>query len=147
MGRRPILDKMTHERILIVVSDLILAWDLAESLELQGYEVCTARTEAEGVRHAASFHPHLAIVDTGEPGFASSDGVAALQMAVQGPVILLTSSFLGPVMPSIPAAALAVVQKPFLESELLAKVAEALDVGRLLVNLSEVRTHAVEAFV
>jgi hypothetical protein len=62
--------------------------------------------------------------------------VAALQMAVRGPVILLTSSYLGPVMPSIPAAALAVVQKPFRESELLATVAEALDVGRLLVNLT-----------
>lgn len=138
---------MTNERILIVESDLILAWDLEELLGRQGYEVCTVRTEAEGMRYAASFHPHLAIVDTGGPGSTSSDGVAALQMTVQGPVILLASSFLGPVMPSFPAAALAVVQKPFLESELLAKVAEALDVGRLLVNLSEVRTHAVEAFV
>jgi two-component system KDP operon response regulator KdpE len=138
---------MTHERILIVDSDLILAWDLAESLELQGYEVCTVRTEVEGVRYAASFHPHLVIVDTGGPGSTSSDGVAALQMAVQGPVILLACSYWRSAMPSIPAVALAVVQKPFLESELLTKVAEALDVGRLLVNLSEVRTHAVEAFV
>lgn len=138
---------MKDGRILIVESDLILAWDLEELLGGAGYETWTARTVAEGLRSAACFQPHLAIADAGSPGSSGSVDVAALQMGVQGPVILLTCSHWVPVTQSIPGAPLKIVRKPFLMSELLSKVENALDVRRSLPILSEGQSHEVEALV
>ena len=138
---------MTDGRILIVENDLVLAWDLEELLGEEGYKTWTARTVAEGVRSAAGFQPHIAIVAAGSPGSSNSAEVAALQMALQGPVILLTCSHWEPVTQSISGPPLEIVRKPFLMSELLSKVEHALDVRRSLLILSEVQSHKVEALV
>lgn len=133
---------MANERILIVQSDLILAWDIAESLELQGYEVCTVRTGAEGARRAAWFDPHLAIVDADVP-----DGSDPSQVMAKGPVLFVTSASQWNPAHSGPSSAVGVIRKPFLEAELLAKVADAMAAGRMNSRLSEVRRLEVETLV
>lgn len=138
---------MANGRILLVESDLILAWDVAESLDLLGYEVCTARTEAEGVRSAASFHPQMAIVDTDALHFSEAADGVIFQVIAQGPVIFATPSLHWNPAHLVLSSSVDVIRKPFPEAERLAKVADAMDARRMEFRPSEVRRLEVEAFV
>ncbi|MEZ5361856.1 MAG: hypothetical protein R2748_05790 [Bryobacterales bacterium] len=44
---------MANGRILIVERDAILAWDLSESLQLAGYEVCCVNERRHGAAGGA----------------------------------------------------------------------------------------------
>ena len=109
---------MADRRILLVENDLILAWDLTEALESEGYAVRAVRTVAAAVPAADSWQPHLAIVDE-NAGSCTLTEAAALRAAVQGAVIRLGATQR---LQRDEWAFAEVIGKPFLESELLAKL-------------------------
>lgn len=70
------------------------AESMAELLRLRGHDVRTVHSGAEGLAHAATFRPHLVLLDLGMPGMdgyevarrlrAMEDGAAFTLVAVSG---------------------------------------------------------------
>ncbi len=132
---------MEHGRILLVENDLILAWDLTEALEGAGYEVCAVRSGAEGARAAHVWHPDLAIVDENVTAPDGDDGGVGLYVPAVIRLTVLSALHEGQ------RASGEIVNKPFLQPALLAKVAQMLNRSRPEPIPCGMPAAAVEAFV
>jgi DNA-binding NtrC family response regulator len=123
---------MTNGRILIVEKDAIVAWDLTESLELGGYEVCCVSNGAAALRQARKFRPELAIVDLDVTGALDPAGLAHLLYEEHGSCVVYLTAFPYQERPPWLAAAwpLAFAEKPIDTSKLHAKAAEAIAMHR-----------------
>ena len=125
---------MTNGRILIVESDAIVAWDLAESLEHAGYEVWTVRTGSEGLQEARKRRPELAIVDTHLAGSLDAAATAfRLHTDFLVSVVYLTALSRTERPVQLDAAApVGFLEKPFTEAAVLAAADGALELHRAL---------------
>lgn len=116
---------MKKLRVLIVDDDLSIAELLGDLLTGMGHEICTiAVTEADAVEAATRYKPDLMIVDA---RLGSGSGVAAVEAILRaGPIAhVFISGDAGGVQALRPGAV--VVQKPFLEAELVQAIAVALE--------------------
>jgi len=111
-------------RVLVVEDDAVIAMLLADVLAGMGYDVCAIEaTEEDAVASAARCQPDLMVVDA---GLRDGSGVSAVeQILVAGfvPHVFVTGDP-STVRELRPAAV--VVQKPFLESDLVRAIQGAL---------------------
>ena len=127
-------------RILIIEDNEDLAFGLSSNLEIEGYEVLTAGTGAQGLELGASCHPDLILLDLMLP---EMDGFEVLEnlrgRGVQAPVLILTAR--GEEVDKVRGLRMGAddyVTKPFGLMELLARVEALLRRGRGLAGSDEI---------
>lgn len=123
---------MANGRILIVERDAILAWDLSESLQLAGYEVCCVNGAATALREARTFRPELAIVDLDVTEALDPAGLAHFLYEEYRAALVCLTTFSQAKRPAWLASVspLALLAKPIDLSELYAKAAQAIAIHR-----------------
>lgn len=113
----------TKLRILIVDDEAAIRNILHISLVNQGYEVAEADSGKDGLDKAATFHPHLIILDLGLPDLNGLDVLKSLRQWTSIPVIILTVTDDEPTKVALlDAGADDYLTKPFGTPELLARV-------------------------
>lgn len=117
----------TDSRILIVDDEISIRNLLRMNLLNAHYEICEASTGQEGLEKAATFHPHLIILDLGLPDLEGFEVLKKLRLWTTVPVIILTVSDDEPTkVRLLDAGADDYLTKPFGPEELLARVRVAL---------------------
>lgn len=122
---------MSRAKVLIIDDEPSLADALKTILEDHGYETALAHTGGDGLEQSASQHFDLTITDYQLPDMSGLDVLAAMRRRAACPVLIITAY----ANPELLAAAtsrgaLAVLPKPFLPSDILKLVAQALAEGR-----------------
>lgn len=82
------------KRILLIDDEVNIVESLADLLELEGYETCTASDGAKGYKMALEAKPDLILCDVmmpGMDGFAVLDAVRKNEKTVQTPFVFLTA--------------------------------------------------------
>lgn len=114
-------------RILIVDDETSIRKLLRMNLLNAQYEVCEASSGVEGLEKAASFHPHLIILDLGLPDMDGHEVLKKLRLWTTVPIIILTvSDDESTKVMLLDAGADDYLTKPFGPDELLARVRVAL---------------------
>ncbi len=110
-------------RILVIDDESAIRHILRMNLKAQGYEIEEAPTGAVGLRKAASFHPHLIILDLGLPDLNGYEVLKELRTWTTIPVIVLTvADDEASKVRLLDAGADDYLTKPFGPTELLARV-------------------------
>ena len=114
-------------RILIVDDEVSIIKLLRMNLLNAQYEVCEASTGSEALEKAASFHPHLIILDLGLPDMGGYEVLKKLRIWTTIPIIILTvADDESTKVMLLDAGADDYLTKPFGPDELLARVRVAL---------------------
>lgn len=79
-------------RILIIDDETAIRNVLRLHLSEKGYKLSEAKTAAEGLEQAASFHPHLVILDLGLPDKDGYEVLKELRQWTTVPVLVLTAN-------------------------------------------------------
>ncbi len=117
----------TDSRVLIVDDEVSIRKLLRMNLINAHYEVCEACTGLEGLEKAASFHPHLIILDLGLPDMGGYEVLRKLRLWTTVPIIILTvSDDESTKVMLLDSGADDYLTKPFGPDELLARVRVAL---------------------
>ena len=125
--------------VLIVEDDAIIGMLLAEMLQDMGYDVCAvAATEEDAVANAERFKPGLMIVD--EHLGAGSGRSAVTRIFQNGPIPCVFISG-GPVPSGMSGTT--VLQKPFLEADLICAVQRVVDMDHAPVAVQSAPPHLV----
>ena len=122
LALRPLSDRMepSPARVLVVDDNEALRENLAEALELEGFEVAVASdAEAALARLAEDPPPRLILLDFKLPGMSGGDLLARIRADARlaGVRVVMTTGSMG--IRSLTAAADAVLMKPFGVRELL----------------------------
>ncbi|MDQ3745134.1 MAG: response regulator [Acidobacteriota bacterium] len=119
---------MSRAKVLIIDDEPSVADALKTILEDNGYEAALAPTGGDGLEQSASRHFHLTITDYQLPDMSGLDVLTAMRSrAVACPVIIITAYPCPELLATATArGALGVLPKPFLPSDILALVAQAL---------------------
>jgi len=133
---------MTTAQILVVDDEQNLRILIEALLESAGYRVFLASGGEEALAHAAAAEPDLAIVDLRMPGM---DGLTLLEHLLrlhpELPVLMLTAH--GTVVQAVEAmqkGASDFLTKPFDSTDLLTRIAKALEVQRLKQEVTRLQT-------
>ena len=117
----------TDSRILIVDDEISIRNLLRMNLLSAKYEISEAVSGAEGLEKAASFHPHLIILDLGLSDMNGLEVLRKLRLWTTVPVIILTvSDDVATKVTLLDSGADDYLTKPFGPEELLARVRVAL---------------------
>lgn len=81
---------MEEMRILIVDDEAAIRNMLCLNLESHGFKVDTANSGLAGLEKAASFHPHLIILDLGLPDIGGLEVLKRLRQWTSIPILILT---------------------------------------------------------
>jgi DNA-binding response OmpR family regulator len=114
-------------RILVVDDDTLLTDSLGFLLRQEGYEASAAETAAEALRQVGSWSPDLLLLDVGLPDLSGVETCRRVRATWSGPIIMLTArrqdadKVIG-----LDSGADDYVTKPFVSTELLARVRAAL---------------------
>ncbi|HEX3246548.1 MAG TPA: response regulator transcription factor [Chloroflexota bacterium] len=114
-------------RIIIVDDDTLLTDSLGFLLKQEGYDVTVAGTAAEALRLMGRWSPDLVLLDVGLPDLSGVEVCRRLRSDWPGPIIMLTArrqdadKVIG-----LDSGADDYVTKPFVSTELLARVRAAL---------------------
>lgn len=110
-------------RILIVDDEAPIRNVLRLHLAEKGYKLSEAKTAAEALEQAASFHPHLVILDLGLPDKDGYEVLKELRQWTTVPVLVLTATDDEPTkIRLLDKGADDYLTKPFSPGELLARV-------------------------
>lgn len=116
-----------ESRILIVDDEVSIRNLLRMNLKNSHYEICEASSGLEGLEKAATFHPHLIILDLGLPDMGGYEVLKKLRIWTTVPIIILTvSDDESTKVMLLDAGADDYLTKPFGPDELLARVRVAL---------------------
>ena len=114
-------------RILVIDDEAAIRQVLRSNLVSQGYILGEAGIGSEGLEKAATFHPHLILLDLGLPDMNGVDVLKALRKWTQIPVIVLTvTDDESSKVRLLDSGADDYLTKPFGNNELLARVRVAL---------------------
>lgn len=83
---------MDETRVLIVDDELPIRSLLRVALAPAGFKLMEAETGASGLAKAATFHPHLIILDLGLPDMSGYDVLKSLRQWTEIPILILTVS-------------------------------------------------------
>jgi two-component system KDP operon response regulator KdpE len=112
-----------QKRVLIIDDEQAIRSLLMVSLKNEGYEVAEAINGTAGLEKAASFHPHLIILDLGLPEMGGYEVLKSLRQWTSIPVLILTVHDDESTKVSLlDAGADDYLTKPFGTPELLARV-------------------------
>lgn len=129
---------MGKARILIVEDESIIADDLAQTLEKHDYEVTAiARSGEEAIRSATEAPPELVLMDIhlkGRPNGITTIYAIRRELDRPIPVIFLTATRVAR-MEKVPGSM--ILDKPFLERELISFIQRSLSTSEPLPNLNE----------
>ena len=116
---------MSRAKVLIIDDEPSVADALKTILEDHGYEAVLAHTGRDGLEQTASRHFHLTITDYQLPDMSGLDVITAMRSrAVACPVIIITAHANPELLAA--AASFRVLPKPFLPSEILGLIKQAL---------------------
>jgi DNA-binding NtrC family response regulator len=119
---------MSRAKVLIIDDEPSVADALKTILEDHGYETALAHTGGTGLEQAAAQRFDLTITDYQLPDMSGLDVLAAMHVrAAASPVVIITA-YASPELRALAAerGALEVLTKPFLPSDILTLVAQAL---------------------
>src|ERR1043165_3384888 len=122
---------MSRAKVLIIDDEPSVADALKTILEDHGYETALAHTGGNGLEQSAAQRFDLTITDYQLPDMSGLDVLAAIRRrAVACPVLIITA-YPSPELRALAAerGALDVLSKPFLPSDILAVVEQALAEG------------------
>lgn len=113
----------TAMRILVIDDEPEIRRILSSSLENHGYQVAEAATGQSGLQTAASFHPHLIVLDLGLPDMNGIEVLRRLREWTTIPVLILTVTDDDSTKVNLlDAGADDYLTKPFSTAELLARI-------------------------
>lgn len=117
------------KKVLIVDDERQIVEVIAEYLEFEGYDSCTALNGEEGLRQMEEQHPDLVITDMRMPGMDGYEFCRRVRRAYDVPIIMLTGTI--QTLKDTPGANLVDVfmTKPVQLPDLLAQVESVLGCG------------------
>lgn len=114
-------------RILIIDDEPAMRALVRSKLEAEGFDVDEAESGQAGLDHAASFHPHLIVLDLGLPDIGGLGVLKRLRQWTTIPILILTvTDDPETKVELLDAGADDYLSKPFSSAELLARVRVAL---------------------
>ena len=125
---------MRNTRILVVDDEHLIRWSLEQSLMKQGYDVVTAASGEEAVKHVLDDAPELVLLDIQLPGM---DGLEVLQKVkeIDSEIIVVMVTALGVLETAVKAMRLGAydyINKPFDPNELVREINLACEHRRVL---------------
>lgn len=118
------------KKVLIVDDERLIVEVIAEYLQFEGYDSCTALNGEEGLRQLEEQHPDLVITDMRMPGMDGYEFARRVRQAYDIPIIMLTGTI--QTLDDLPGEKLvdAFMTKPVQLLDLLAQVESVLGCGR-----------------
>ncbi|MCB2216987.1 MAG: sigma-54 dependent transcriptional regulator [Desulfobulbaceae bacterium] len=114
--------------ILVVDDQETVVYSLKRLLELEGYQVITATSGSEAISLTRSHAPDLVVMDVKMPGMDGLEALVAIkEFQSEIPIIMMTAhSTIDKAVAATKFGAFDYLAKPFENSELLARIGEAL---------------------
>ncbi len=139
---------MTKDKVLIVDDDAMNRWTLAESLRDWNYSVTEAETVAGAISAYQAERPAVVLLDINLPDGSGLDVLGAIKRgSPEAVVIMITGRVLaGEVITALRGGAYDFIAKPINLDELEITVRNAVEVGRLREEISEVRRERSHKF-
>lgn len=140
-------------RVLTVEDDPIVRADLRLVLEDAGFHVCAdARDGVEAVELAEEHRPDVVLLDLGLPRLDGAEATRLIRLDRDVPVVALTGQPRGELLErAVAAGAVSCVRKPYVVSELVSALVDAVDPPpdraaslRFITNLLDVLGHPLE---
>lgn len=118
-----------RRRVMIVEDELLVAFDIERIVSESGYEVvAVVDNEADAIAKAGGLAPDLILMDIRLRTGDGVDAATAIQKVQEVPVIFISANIdTGNLARISRLKRAAVIRKPFLEGELLAGIAKALE--------------------
>jgi len=131
-----------NTRILVVDDEHLIRWSLEQSLKKQGYDVVTAASGEDALKHVHEDAPELVLLDIQLPGM---DGLEVLEKIkeIDSDIIVVMVTALGVLETAVKAMRLGAhdyINKPFNLDELSIIVKKALETRQLRKEVAHLRS-------
>lgn len=135
---------MKRSKILVVDDEHLIRWSLEQNLKKQGYEVVTAGTGEDALRHVREEQPDLVLLDIQLPGISGIDVLEKIKEHDEDIIVIMVTAHggLDTAVNAMRLGAYDYISKPFNLDELSIVVRKALESSDLKQEVVRLRTEA-----
>jgi DNA-binding NtrC family response regulator len=135
---------MKRSKILVVDDEHLIRWSLEQNLKKQGYEVVTAGTGEDALRHVREEQPDLVLLDIQLPGISGIDVLEKIKEHDEEIIVIMVTAHggLDTAVNAMRLGAYDYISKPFNLDELSIVVRKALESSDLKQEVVRLRTEA-----
>jgi len=135
---------MKRKKILVVDDEHLIRWSLEQNLKKQGYEVVTAGTGEDALRHVREEQPDLVLLDIQLPGISGIGVLEKIKEHDEDIIVIMVTAHGGleTAVNAMRLGAYDYISKPFNLDELSIVVRKALESSDLKQEVFRLRTEA-----
>jgi DNA-binding NtrC family response regulator len=135
---------MKRSKLLVVDDEHLIRWSLEQNLKKQGYEVLTAGTGEDALRHVREEQPDLVLLDIQLPGISGIDVLEKIKEHDDDIIVIMVTAHSGleTAVNAMRLGAYDYISKPFNLDELSIVVKKALETSDLKQEVVRLRAEA-----